>query len=89
MFHRETPVFHRPAFPRRRTAAGAVLALVLALTAGTPPATPNAEPGRARVTSVDPAPGSTTALAGFAIRSTAREGKTSPAAMSGGTVTIT
>ncbi len=81
MFHRETPVFHRPAFPRRRTAAGAVLALVLALTAGTPPATPNAAPGRARVTSVDPAPGSTTALAGFAIRSTA-EVADSPAAVS-------
>ncbi|WP_399036946.1 glycosyl hydrolase 2 galactose-binding domain-containing protein [Streptomyces sp. ASQP_92] len=77
-------MFRRPAVPRRRTAAGAVLALVLALTAATSPHVPGAGPGPARVTSVDPVPGATTALAGFAIRSTAEVADSAAAVSSPG-----
>ncbi|MFE9401481.1 sugar-binding domain-containing protein [Streptomyces sp. NPDC006530] len=77
-------MFRRPAVPRRRTAAGAVLALVLALTAATSPHVPGAGPGPARATSVDPVPGATTALAGFAIRSTAEVADSAAAVSSPG-----
>ncbi|MFF3980668.1 exo-beta-D-glucosaminidase [Streptomyces sp. NPDC001828] len=77
----ETTVFHRPVSMRPRTAAVAVLGLLLALTAGTSSATPGARPGSAPATSVDTAPGGTTPLAGYAIRSTA-EVADSPAAVS-------
>ncbi|MEV6723832.1 sugar-binding domain-containing protein [Streptomyces xanthochromogenes] len=77
-------MFHRPVSVRPRTAAVAVLGLLLALTAGTSSATPVAHPRPNRATSatsVDPAPGRATALAGYAIRSTA-EVTDSPAAVS-------
>ncbi|GGY58560.1 glycoside hydrolase family 2 protein [Streptomyces xanthochromogenes] len=77
-------MFHRPVSVRPRTAAVAVLGLLLALTAGTSSATPvaHARPNPATsATSVDPAPGRATALAGYAIRSTA-EVTDSPAAVS-------
>ncbi|WP_205530657.1 sugar-binding domain-containing protein [Streptomyces sp. MBT27] len=77
-------MFHRPVSVRPRTAAVAVLGLLLALTAGTSSATPVAHPRpnpATSATSVDPAPGRATALAGYAIRSTA-EVTDSPAAVS-------
>ncbi|MEU2953406.1 glycoside hydrolase family 2 protein [Streptomyces xanthochromogenes] len=77
-------MFHRPVSVRPRTAAVAVLGLLLALTAGTSSATPVAHPRpnpATSRTSVDPAPGRATALAGYAIRSTA-EVTDSPAAVS-------
>ncbi|WP_329461723.1 glycoside hydrolase family 2 protein [Streptomyces sp. NBC_01431] len=74
-------MFHRPAAVRRRTAAVAVLGLVLAFTAGTSSATPRTRPVPRPVTHVGSAPGSTTALAGYVIRSTA-EVADSPAAVS-------
>ncbi|MGW2816835.1 glycosyl hydrolase 2 galactose-binding domain-containing protein [Streptomyces sp. NPDC001415] len=77
----ETTVFHRPAPARRRTAAVAVLGLILALTAGTSSATPDARPARGRVTPIASAPGSATALAGYAIQSTAKVAD-APAAVS-------
>ncbi|MFE3182679.1 exo-beta-D-glucosaminidase [Streptomyces violascens] len=77
----ETTVFHRPALVRRRTAAVAALGLVLALTTGTSSAAPVPHPAHARVTAIASAPGSSTALAGFAIQSTAKVGD-SPAAVS-------
>ncbi|RCH64341.1 exo-beta-D-glucosaminidase [Streptomyces sp. SDr-06] len=77
----ETTVFHRPAPARRRTAAVAVLGLLLTLTAGTSTATPGAPPARGPVTQVGPGPGSATALAGYAIQSTAKV-TDSPAAVS-------
>ncbi|MFJ2400845.1 glycosyl hydrolase 2 galactose-binding domain-containing protein [Streptomyces xanthochromogenes] len=77
-------MFHRPVSVRPTTAAVAVLGLLLALTAGTSSATPVAHPRpnpATSATSVDPAPGRATALAGYAIRSTA-EVTDSPAAVS-------
>lgn len=74
-------MFHRPAPARRRTAAVAVLGLLLALTAGTSAATPDAHPAHSRVTPIASAPGSATALAGYAIQSTAKVAD-SPAAVS-------
>ncbi|MFE9538771.1 exo-beta-D-glucosaminidase [Streptomyces sp. NPDC006691] len=74
-------MFHRPVSTHPKTAAVAVLGLLLALTAGTPSATPDAHPVHTRATPVDPAPGHATALAGYDIRSTA-EVADPPAAVS-------
>ena len=74
-------MFHRPASVRRRTASVAVLGLVLPLTAGTSSATPSTPPANGRATVVASTPGSTTALAGYAIQSTAKV-TDSPAAVS-------
>ncbi|MEV6955523.1 exo-beta-D-glucosaminidase [Streptomyces sp. NPDC051183] len=68
-------MFRRLALVHGRTAALAVAGLVLALTAGTSPAAPSPVPTPApgpRVTAVAAAPGSTTALAGYAIQSAAK-----------------
>ncbi|WP_328680900.1 exo-beta-D-glucosaminidase [Streptomyces sp. NBC_00322] len=64
---------HRPALSRRLTAAAAVLGLLLALHTSTTSATPAepTAPGPA-VTRVAAAPGSRTALSGYAIQSTAK-----------------
>ncbi|MFF3694512.1 exo-beta-D-glucosaminidase [Streptomyces sp. NPDC002221] len=64
-------MFHRPVSTRPKTAAVAVLGLLLALTAGTPSAPTGAHPVHTPATPVDPAPGRATPLAGYAIRSTA------------------
>ncbi|MFE9570511.1 exo-beta-D-glucosaminidase [Streptomyces sp. NPDC006692] len=77
-------MFHRPATVRRRTAAVAALGLVLALTAGTSSATPRTRPVPRPVTHVSSAPGSTTALAGYAIRSTAEVADSAAAVSSPG-----
>ncbi|MFJ7207026.1 glycosyl hydrolase 2 galactose-binding domain-containing protein [Streptomyces sp. NPDC098789] len=71
-------MFHRPALLRGRTAFAtasvAVLGLVLTLTAGAAPApaAPGPAPGPVVRTDVGSAPGSKTALAGYAIQSTAK-----------------
>lgn len=73
---------HRPAPPRRLTAAAAVLGLLLALHTSTTAATPVARTARGpAVTEVAVAPGSTTPLNGYAIQSTAKVSD-SPAAVS-------
>ncbi|MFG3281624.1 sugar-binding domain-containing protein [Streptomyces sp. NPDC048111] len=74
-------MFHRPVAARRTTAALALLGLLLALTAGAPPAAPAGRSAPVPVTAVGGAPGSATALAGYAIRSSA-EVTDSPAAVS-------
>ncbi|MFJ8311495.1 MULTISPECIES: glycosyl hydrolase 2 galactose-binding domain-containing protein [unclassified Streptomyces] len=77
-------MFHRPSSVRRRTAVVAVLGLVLALAAGTSPATPRTRPASGTVTAVASAPGSATALAGYAIQSTAKVSDSAAAVSSPG-----
>ncbi|MET7617337.1 exo-beta-D-glucosaminidase [Streptomyces sp. NPDC005408] len=76
---------HRPALSRRLTAAAAVLGLLLALHTSTTSATPAAHSARGRaVTKVAAAPGSRTALSGYAIQSTAKVSDSAAAVSSPG-----
>ncbi|TQK42981.1 hypothetical protein FBY35_4428 [Streptomyces sp. SLBN-118] len=71
--HWEITAAHRPALSRRLTAAAAVLGLLLALHTSTTSATPAEPTGHGpALTEVAAAPGSETALSGYAIQSTAK-----------------